>query len=162
MIEGAGSAEFRVALHRRDHIPLNIAHIFPQERGSQVGGGMAAVEAVILHPVVALEKDEIRDAGYNRLTVLRTQEFLQIIVAQRGIFDVNLSHDAYPDLGDPVYGDGGEIVGDMVELLPHMTAPKAAGAAEILYQFIHPFPDAAVGFPFHQFIGAGIGWPYAR
>ena len=37
-----------------------------------------------------------------------------------------------------------------------MTAPKAAGAAEILYQFIHPFPDAAVGFPFHQFIGAAL------
>ena len=117
---------------------------------------MAAVQPVILHPIVAFEQDKIGDAGHHRLTILRAEEFLQVVVAQRRVFDVDFPHDAYPDLGNPVDGNGGEIIGDAVELLPHMASPEAAGTAEILHQFLHPFPDPAVGFPLHQLVGAAL------
>ena len=111
---------------------------------------------MILHPVVAFEQDEIGQPGHHRLAVLRPQEILQVVVAQGGEFDVDFPHDPHPHLGHPMDRDGGEIVRNRIEVLPHVALAERALAGEILHQPLHPGGDAAVGLPLHDFIGAAL------
>ena len=64
----------------------------------------AAVEFNIERHVGNAVFNKAHQAGQVDLTVLTLQKFLKVIVAERGIFDVNLAHHADLDLG--CAGDG--------------------------------------------------------
>ena len=46
------------------------------------------------------------------ISVLTFQEFLQVIVAQRAVLDVNLAHNTHLDLGHPGDRDSGKFLCD--------------------------------------------------
>ena len=92
-----------------------------QEGAAIQPGGFGGVVGAVLH--------KAHQARQVHLAVLGGQELLQVIVAQGGVFHVDLPYHAHLHLGYPVNGNGGELCGD----LGHGGLDLPAGPALVLH-----------------------------
>ncbi len=111
-------------LHRVDHGVLAPFHIPLQETGEHFFDPLSAVEVDVDLSVVDFEDDEIDQTGHHRFGAFGQQKILQIIIAQRGVFDVNFPHDAHTNFGRAGNRDGIEIGNDSVKVLFHAAEGK--------------------------------------
>ena len=98
---------------------------------------LAHVEGAVLH--------KAHQTGEVHLAVLTFQELLQVVVAQRAVFDVDLAHNAHLDLGHPGDRDGGKVFGNEREGVLHFPGSKAFSGQQGTAKTRDPAIHHAVG-----------------
>ena len=81
------------------------------------------------------------------------EELLQVVVAQGGVLDVDLTHHADPHLGLPRHGDGPEGGHDLVEVLHHAVEGQALPLVHGLQQEVLDVLDGLVGLAGVDLVG---------
>ena len=107
-------------LHALDVLENPVGHVLFQEASAIEAGGLRGVVSAVLQ--------KAHQARQIHLAVLGGQKFLQVVVAQGGVFHIDLADDAHLDLGHPVYRDGSKLLGN----LRHGGLDLAVGPALVL------------------------------
>ena len=109
---------------------------------------LAHVEDAVLH--------KAHQAGEVDLAILAFQELLQVVVAQRAVFDVDLTDDADLDLRHTGDGDGGKLFCDEREGVLHLFGGIALARQQDAAQPLDPEVHHPVGAPLHILVGGHL------
>ena len=127
--------------HGLDHGALNAVEPPQQRLRPPLLKERTAIEPPGLLGVEHAVLQKAHHARHVDLAALRGEKLLQLVVAERGVFDVNLAHD--PDLHprNARHGDGGEILDDeregLLEIAGLVPAPGRDAGADALDPAIH-------------------------
>ena len=161
VIKGAGGTEPSGALQGLDHVPLTTLDIGHEGAAGGLLDQLSAVQVHISYPVVDFEDHKVGQAGDHRLHPLGQEELLQVVVAQRGEFYIDLAHDAHPNLLFPADRDGGKAGADLVKDLAHLLAAHALAGLEAVHQLLGPVLHHGVGGTSLHLVGADlVGHPH--
>ena len=142
--KGTGGIESHVRL-RLEHGTLDAVQPMQQTVRAQLHQVLAAIQ----HPVLALVEDAVlQKAQQSRevdLAALAFQETLEVVVPQGAVFDIDLAHNAYLDLGDPCHRQGGKLFCHEGERMLHLPGGKALACQQHTAQPLHPQVHQAVG-----------------
>ena len=141
---------------RVERIGLKHLEVTKQHLHEQLLEGIAAVELDVLEAIVHLEEHEAHQRGHVDLAVLRAQEQLEVVVGQRGVFGVDLAHDAHLDLLGVADLDALEGIHHAAQVVVDVARGIAAFAAELLADVVHPAVHQRVGLPRCDLVGAGL------
>ena len=143
-------------LHGGDHGPLALLHVALEHLAHLFLDPLAAVDVHVHLAVVDLEDDEVGQAGHHRLGPLGQEKLLQIVVAQGGVFDVDLAHHADPYLGLPGHGDGLEGGHNAVKVGHHALEGEALALVHGLQKLSLHGLDGLVSLAPADLVGAGL------
>ena len=144
------------ALQGVDQGVLILHQVFFKEPADLLLGDVAAVEIHIHVPVVDLEDDKVHETRDHRLHALRQEEIGKVVVAQGGVFYIDLAYDTHTDLLRSLHGHGLELVDDIVEVLHHALVGHALALPHFAQQVCPALLQAAVGVAPGDLIGAHL------
>ena len=155
ILEGTGGTE-ATSLHGINHGPLALLNVVAQGGAGGLFGQLPAVDIHVHFPVIDLEYDKVGEAGHHRLRPLGEEELLQVVVAQRGVFDVDLPHHAHADLGLSLDGDVPESLDDPLEVLLHAGVGEALSPVHPRQEAVHAGVDGLIGLTGGDLVGADL------
>ena len=94
----AGRLKVAVLLDQANHVALSAAQEFVDPAQHRRNRFSHAVQVVVKDDVVGAVKQKVVQARADHLAPFREQELLEVVVAQRRIFDIDLADDADLDL----------------------------------------------------------------
>ena len=154
-LEGAGRIEPGIG-SRLEHGALDAVQPVEQLVGADLDGQLAAVEDMVLAHVEDAVLHKAHQAREVDLAILAFQELLQVVVAQRAVFDVDLTDDADFDLRHTGDGDGGKLFCDEREGMLHLFGCIALARQQDAAQPLDPEVHHPVGAPLHVLVGGHL------
>ena len=110
--------------------------------------GISAPAAIVLLVLDAIREAVKHEAHHRRehhLASLILQKPLEIAVAEPGVLHVDLSDHSYLDAWYALDGNGGEVIGDLVELPLHVAPEVASVPLVAVSEYLRPFLYDALG-----------------
>ena len=155
LLEGARRIEPGVRLCL-EHDAFHAVQPVEELVGAYLYSQLAAVKHMILAHVESAVLHKAHQTGEVHLAVLTFQEFLQVIVAQRAVLDVNLAHNTHLDLGHPGDRDSGKFLCDEREGVLHFPGSKAFSGQQGTAQTGDPAVHHAVSSTLFVLVGGHL------